>query len=223
MKKLWELFVALVGLILAMEATSVWPKLYYPGVILVYLGLVAAIVDSIQGKFVKQRWLRWLFAVSLSLCLVYWTAAFVFANADLRLSAQPAMGNYVAGSTIAGIKWQKNFEEIRVQMDNPTEYDFRDINLIISSDLIIQQVGQFESACEGFNEFSGVTGAALLTAGKELIQPVAPTVSTKRHIRCSALASHSAASLVIGKRLVKGVALRPKRWYGPGFRLGWGK
>jgi hypothetical protein len=108
----------LVGAILAMEATVIWPVLYWPGVAVVYSGFFCLLWDTAKGKWGKNNWAQGIMVIGLCICIAVWTFGFVFADATLRVTTQAGMGDYADGSDIAGIKWSHQNEELRVELNN---------------------------------------------------------------------------------------------------------
>jgi hypothetical protein len=212
MSRFWELWgvaVVLIGAILALEATSVWPSLYWPGVLLVYLGLIALIVDDLKGKWWKNKLGRVAFALLVVASLIFWTTNFVCARVPFNVVAGADLGDYPQGTNLYGIQWDsQHYENLRVSMINSSDYDFHDVELSVASDLWIVGATQQENVCSGIQFFkeqdTGEIDAAMVevedASGKTTKIPTSRPVDLSRPSRlrvvCDKFPRHSTVNIV---------------------------
>jgi len=181
---LWEVFAVTIGAILALEATSVWPLLYWPGVLIVYLGFAGIVFDGLRGRW-HQHWLsRSAIAVVGIIGLACWTIGFVLAKADMTATSLASPG------------------DMRLYLINSTDYDFDHLHITLSSDNMISRITQLEPACQDFNFFSGAPPVSAQLrdndTGKTLQSlPSGPSLSNRMHLVCGELPRHSTATFAI--------------------------
>lgn len=119
----------------------------------------------------------------------------IFRPAPLILEVTDKPGDYIQGSKAYGIMWSDSYSEGRVAMNNPTDYDYSNIDFTINSDLSIAAIsitGDFSSCgwgVEGMPDFFvHVEGKGTLKPGTiPDVQPIAPN----RRVRCDKFPSHS--------------------------------
>jgi hypothetical protein len=181
---LWEVFAVVVGTILALEATSVWPLLYWPGVFIVYCGLLGIVVDALRGKWHWHWASRGGIAAIGVIFLACWTFKFVFAKAKIDATSLANPG------------------DLRLYLINSTDHDFDNVSMSVSSDNIISRIAQLEPVCQNFNFFSetrptymelrdNATGKTMPTLQS------GPGLSTRGRLMCGELPHHSAATFAV--------------------------
>jgi hypothetical protein len=185
---LWEVFAVIVGAILSLEATAIWPVLYWPGVCVVWMGLLGIIVDAVRGKWHRHWLMRCVIAAIGITGIAYWTTGFVFAKASLRVDSK-------AGLNGSGV-------DLRIYLDNPSDYAFKDMELEIFVDGMMSQVSQLESVCQGLSFFPEANPMFVSMTDKATgrstdIFPAGGSLSKKMRIKCGELPRHSVATLII--------------------------
>jgi hypothetical protein len=181
---LWEVVAATIGAILALEATSVWPLLYWPGVIIVYLGLAGIVLDALRGKWHPHWGIRSIIAAIGVICLAFWTFGFVLAKADMTATSQANPG------------------DLRLYLINSTDHDFDHLHMTLSSDNVIAKIAQLEPACHDFNYFSGAPPVSVQLrdndTGKTVpALPSGPSLSNEMHLVCGELPHRSTATFAV--------------------------
>jgi hypothetical protein len=209
--ELWGLIVALIGTALALEATTVWPALYWPGVLLVYVGLIAFAYDGATGKWSRNKWLRLLPVVCALAAIWYWSRNFVMVEAALNPDAYPTLGKYDPGTNVGGIPWADHYEDLRLTLANRSDYDFHDVDLSLNSDLWVVGAGQMDNVCPSIQFFQDtkektqIRGMWLNTTdpstGKAgtipLPRPIDLTAPTGLRLICDKFPRHSEIKLVV--------------------------
>jgi hypothetical protein len=105
------------------------------------------------------------FALCLGLFAWLW-----FRPDSIEVTALPMSGGYKSGTVIAGIKWDENYSEARIIIQNNSSTAYTDINALVRTDLFITKIGSMNpnSHCQSrpFTPFQ-ITGAALNILGKD--------------------------------------------------------
>jgi hypothetical protein len=144
-KYLWDAGVFLLGTGITFMATEMWPWAYWPGVVAIYAGIAALGYHIGTEESFQSMPLGTQIAVGIMfLSAIYiWSANVVFAAAPLLFPATANKGDkYPVGFDLAGIKWQKSYSDVRIDLRNPTSHDYKNVDLSIYTDLQIAQVGQ---------------------------------------------------------------------------------
>jgi hypothetical protein len=123
------------------------PVQFWLGVVCIYVGLLAAIVDlwfetGLRGKPV---W-RIVGSVVVGLFIYGFSQYLVFVDAPLDVSGSQTDGEYPMGTAISGIQWRKEFTELNIEMVNPTDRVYEDLNLVIRPTepvVAVEQISRF--------------------------------------------------------------------------------
>lgn len=146
----WDFGSVLLGLGLALAASEYWQPLYWPGVVAVYVGAAFLVLHLWSDDEILRKWPS-LVRRSVSLIIIIpalwiWTAQIVFVSAPLDIKTYGSIGNYQPGANVYGVPWNsKMYEDARLDLRNPTDIDYRDIDLTITSDLWIVHSVQISS------------------------------------------------------------------------------
>lgn len=149
----WELLVVIIGLIASLGITELFPFLYWPGVVLVYAGFAAIAIDGARGKWHKNALVRLFISAVGVLGIAWWSWGAVFVKAPLVVLTERSIGDYPEGTVIGGIKWNSRYSDLRIYLINSSAYEFRNIKLEIAADGMMQQIGQMDPVCQGFEAF----------------------------------------------------------------------
>jgi hypothetical protein len=118
--------------------------MYWIGVVLVYLGLLALAAETVYEPLFARlaRHLR-ILCTGIPFCLIgaltIWVTSQKFA---LDLVSRAASGNYPDGSTVEGITWKSGMSELRVFIGNQTPEDDEDVDVLIQPDQWTRAVTQ---------------------------------------------------------------------------------
>jgi hypothetical protein len=111
------------------------------GLIFAYL-LVLLLQVLMEPKFRSRKWLRPL-GVSGVVAITAWFAfGFVWAPDPLDVHPREITGEYEPGTTLAGIKWIPQYADVRVEFDNQTNSEYRNIDMLIESRFAIVEKAQ---------------------------------------------------------------------------------
>jgi len=112
------------------------------------LSLVCAVVLLIIGISL-HHWIRiqpgilrllWVVSASSSTSLALYYTLWI-PKSPLVVIATTTTAERDTGAVVGGIYWLANFTEIRLRLDNPSRFDYRDLDLIIIPDKPIVKVG----------------------------------------------------------------------------------
>jgi hypothetical protein len=195
--RFWEFLAVIVGILATLELTSLLPILYWPGVILVYIGFGGVVIEGMRGRWHEHALLRIAISVIGLVGFAWWTCGVVFADVPLTIAFQRSMGEYADGTPVGDIKWDSNWSDLRVYLTSPQGHDLQDIDLQISiKGEMIPKVSQLESVCEGFHGFSVSAPTALETSTGPIIPTGTPMANNFR-IVCDKLPRNSTGTIII--------------------------
>jgi hypothetical protein len=198
--RFWELLAAIVGAIATLQVTELFPVLYWPGVILVYIAFGGMFVDGVRGKWSNHIPWRIVICGIAVLGLAWWTRWVVLAKVPLEVGSMRGMGDYSDGSDIGPVKWNKNWTDLRIYLSDPSSHDLRDVDLEIAVDGMIPQISQMEPVCQGFNAFSESNPISVNVSdnGEETSLPsTGAPFSNRFRVVCDKLPHGTTATLIV--------------------------
>jgi hypothetical protein len=131
---LWVRSLAGPGIIIG--GWQLMPTSYVVGTVIVYFGFSLCLLECIKEPALVGH-LRW--RVALVVVVLIFAAVFsfrvVFISAPLGFDSYAMRkGDYSPGTVIAGIPWNSHFTDLRVWIKNPTDNDYRDVDLAVQPD-----------------------------------------------------------------------------------------
>lgn len=212
-KYLWDGGALAVGAGIAIMVTDLWPSLYWYGVVLFYVGTasLARHIATDDAIFANHPSVRKCAALIGLLAIFYlWSAKVVFVRASIGEEAVANIGDYPQGQNVSGIQWEDHFEDLRLHLTNNSDYDFRDMDISLTSDLWVMGGIEEDNVCSHirlFQENSNKVkiGDAWLggtdSSGKPMTiplgKPIDVTAPTGLRVICDTFPRHSTISLVI--------------------------
>jgi hypothetical protein len=140
-----------------------------------YLGALMLEV-LLERRFRSKCWLRPLgIAALLGFALVF-ICGFVYACDPLTIRPANIIGDKPEGTKIAGIVWNSAYSDLRVRIENNTDNDYHNLDLILSADHFIVAEAETTNA-RGVQVYNTVKSADLITVtatsqdGKKTILP----------------------------------------------------
>lgn len=104
-------------------------------------------------------------------------------NSPLRFSGYLQRGNYPEGMVIAGIVWKDNFSDVRLDLQNRSEFPIENLDFFVALDTHISEMRQLEGMPDV--TLSGNTGPMISITfegtdqnGRPIAMPVIPTGPT---------------------------------------------
>ena len=123
------------------------PFYYWPGAVMCYVGFGLLLLDLYFEPKLTQAGRLVLFAALGGLVITF-TFGFVFVSAPLQFAAISYGSNYPPGTQIAGIKWSNKYSELHIDIENPTNYDYDDVKVVVRPDQPVVAIGQLEGTPE---------------------------------------------------------------------------
>jgi hypothetical protein len=195
----WTAFaVGVVTLILGWKMSSSWANLLLvvAWAVFVSTALRSPLLAK-QPLFPRTLWAVCFGAVlGLGMYYTLWTVR----TAALEVFASTSTADRPPGISLAGIAWSHKFTELMVDIANPSEQDFQDIDLKLIPDVAIAAIGQLTSlAGVQFLKSAELTiRPELWTSGKRQALDVIFVASTEGYrVRCDKLPSHSHAQVLM--------------------------
>jgi hypothetical protein len=194
--RFWEFLAVLIGILATLELTELLPIVYWPGVVLVYVGLAGIVWEGLRGRWHDNALMRIAIALLGILVLVYWTRAVVFAKVPLLVASQRSMGE-TAGTMVGDMKWESQWAEIQVYLSNPSDHDIQDVDLEITAEGgMIPRISQLEPVCDGFHAFSESQPLVVDTNNGPILQS-SPSISNKYRVACSKFPRGATTTLIV--------------------------
>jgi hypothetical protein len=103
---------------------------FWPGVACVYVGFFLLAVDAwFEPDF--SRILRIAISTVMVLGAVAFSKFIVFVDAPLNLSALVTDATYPPGVKIEGVDWDSSFTKLQVHINNPTDRNYENLDLLL--------------------------------------------------------------------------------------------
>ena len=161
-------------------ALSTWmfTYFYWSGVIFFWVFLVLAAIDILfEPDFRHKNYLRLILTGIVVAFLFAFNHYFVFVPAPLVVTTYSGFGNYGKGAQIDGKVWQPEWVDLRVQISNPTDYDYSDMDFPITPDLYLVEI---------LTKTSEVNCSFLETGALDIqqtpVSPPGPTIESQQRI-----------------------------------------
>jgi len=175
-------------------------------VALVYFGLLLLGIDIYFEPTLKRH--KLIHSIGLGIvgpAILLFTSFIVFVPGHLDIHIMSDVYNYPDGTIINGIKWTNSYAEVRINLSNPTDRDYKDLDLIIDNSLKILEIGQITNIPEvrferitPFHIFGPVFGISKGSNGNETTNPLTFIhITSKYRIWCSVLPRYSNIELVL--------------------------
>jgi hypothetical protein len=175
----WELAAVIFGLFATLEITAIFRELYWPSVVVVYIGLVLATWGGYKGKWSSHVLGRLLLSGIGITALCWWTFGVVLVRVPLVIDSKQGV------------------DGIRVYLDSPTRFDLKDVDLEVSVDGLITNISQLSAVCQGFNYFPEDRPTYLDTSAGRVF-PADKSWSNKARVVCEKIPRESIVTLVVG-------------------------
>lgn len=117
---------------------------FWTGVLLLYSGLGLFALDIAYEEFFIVWPLKARIACGILFAVVIVIASkmWIFTPAPLSVFASSSVDNYSDGSELHGIKWLKRYSELNVQIKNESSVDYDNVDMQLSTDLVINHLVQ---------------------------------------------------------------------------------
>jgi hypothetical protein len=102
-------------------------------------------VGCFEPSFKTHSRIKWAI-VAIIVVGVGWFTVNLFRSTPLSIESHIANSkhDYRPGTSFAGIAWKPGFSDLRVNIHNPSVFDYDSVTLLISTDQSVVQVGQLQ-------------------------------------------------------------------------------
>jgi hypothetical protein len=110
----------------------------------VYL-FAAVYLLSIWFEKSPRVWMRYVAAIIVLTFLIFFSLKVVFVPCPIEIKTFAINGDYAPGKVIGEIPWRADFVDLRVIINNASDYDYQDVDFVLNTDQQIAKIGQKES------------------------------------------------------------------------------
>jgi len=198
---------------------------YSLGLCVMYFGFTFWLLECFLDPVLRDRpLLRFPLMVVAIVFASIFTAKVVLMKAPLESDAYAMRhGEYAAGTVIAGIKWDSHFTDLRVDIANPSDNDYENVDINMLPD-----VTDYKAAIVGDNQschlmpngglgvasvLKGKGGATKitfhqvggqLTANDDVGDIFEPLLNAQYRLQCPRLSAHSSVQIVFALAILDG-------------------
>lgn len=116
---------------------------FWPAVVVIYLGFVLLSLDLWFEPDLRKTPLWRIGGITLMvLFAVAFSLGIVFVNAPLGVSAMMTDAEYPAGTVIAGIAWKPQFTEVQIWINNSSDRNYDDLDLVVRPSSAVAAIAQ---------------------------------------------------------------------------------
>lgn len=180
-----------------------WPGIV-AGILFIILGGVGEMFPSL--KIPKGPIILFIISIVALISSIAWYIDIIKSSKSLNFWILSNIDDYPSNIDIGGIKWNQAFADVRVYLENPTNRDYTDLDVLMTTDLTIAKIGQitnlpnvtFTPVVPGL-DIKAIQVKMKTDTGKNITIPVTTEfqyVSTYRMI-CPTLPRHSRIGLVL--------------------------
>jgi hypothetical protein len=171
----------------------------------IYIAIVFFTLVLWFEPWIAGQWWKRTIVILIMLPLFYlFTFRFVFIPGPLNVQVNGGLQDYAPNTFVAGIKWENYYSDVRIYLTNPTDRDYYDIDILLTTDLTIMAIGQITNVqnvlimpfkpgipeyYESYLDNTGKIAHKLLTDIKFIS-------ATTYRVRCSVLPKKSQLGLV---------------------------
>jgi hypothetical protein len=173
-------------------AAFVLANWFWVAVTFIYLGFVVLAVDAWLEPELHDK-LKWRIGIVLVLLIFagLFSWGIVFVPAPLPASAFITAGEYPPGTVISGINWKPEFTEARIDLENPTDRPYEDLNIVVRPTAAIVAIAQTTAISDvSFEDKNGLAASILdmnVGTGTKSAIPLV-LVAQMRDIECVVIA-----------------------------------
>ena len=147
------------------------PQFFWLSVSLVYGGLLLFGIDLYFEPEFKRR-SKWIGEIVILCFIGVFSVKYVFVSAPINVLYVFSAQEYVSGVPINGIAWRPVFSELDVIVNNPTDDNYDDVNILIRPDHPIATIKQLSNLADvSFEDYFGVTDTIMI---QEVGKPATP-------------------------------------------------
>jgi hypothetical protein len=176
---------------------------FWTGVALVYFGFLLLMVDLwLEPDFRGKPRSRAVAALFIFLLITVFSWVMVFVDAPLPVRAMMTDGDYPNGTVIAGIAWRPEFTELNVDLENPTDKTYEDLNIVVRPTEAVAAIAQITSVPgvsieDKYNFASNTLDVDSQSRTSKAVPLTLIATDAGYRVRCPRLTGHSVLKLVI--------------------------
>lgn len=176
---------------------------FWVGVTAIYLGFVLLALDVWFEPDFGDRWkTKGIIWGAILIAVIAFSWGIVFVEGPLPVSAFVTDGEYPTGTVIAGISWKPQFTELTVDIDNPKDRAYKDLNLVIRPTEAVAAIAQTTSVSDvSFEDKNGLSAQILdldpRTGSSKAIPLVLLATDAGYRLRCGRLPAHTHLKIVM--------------------------
>jgi hypothetical protein len=196
----WLRGIGAAALVLGIGA-GMLPDHFLGGVVLCYAGFAALALDAcFEPQFTRKRKLCTVAVILALAALFSWI--YVFVPAPLDLNARATDGEFPAGTVISGISWKPEFTKLEVDISNPTDRSYEDLNLVLRPTTAVAEIAQSTNISDVTFEDRLHLNQDLLninpeTGMRRAIPLVIVATDAGYRVRCGRLSAHQDLRIVL--------------------------
>jgi hypothetical protein len=182
---------------------------FWVGAIAIYLGFAVLVLDIWFEPDFRNSWKT---KVTISGIILLVVIAFswriVFLDAPLPIAAFSTSGEYPIGTVISGIAWRPQFTELDMDIRDPTDRPYEDLNLVVRPDSAIAAIAQATGLYGvSFEDKNGVTTHLVdfdtRTGNSKAVPLVLVATDAGYKVRCGHLPAQSSLKIVMALTDIK--------------------
>src|SRR5260370_37065254 len=169
------------------------PLFFWPGIVCVYAGIITLSLDVwCFEDFGRAENLRWILSalILLSATAVAWLL--VFNRAPLEIEAHMWKAPHPLHYQFAGTTWIPEWSDLRINVKNPSDLSYDDLDVVIDTDAWIMRTGQLPSIAKCELSLSAYLEVSMTMpdpsgGSPALFTPPFPTLGFGYRLRCATL------------------------------------
>jgi hypothetical protein len=174
---------------------------YWTSVIFCYVGLSLLFIDAYFHPELTKGWRATLVCVVVVLFAGF-TFGIVLVPAPINFWATCFGGEYPSGAMVAGIPWSKKYVELRIYINNPTRFDYEEVNLVIRPDkpvVAVAQAGEYPKVTfrDAYGSNTHLEDLTLATGERKVIPLMLIATDSGYRVRCEKLPAHTNIQMVM--------------------------
>lgn len=182
---------------------------FWAGIVTIDLGFLFLALDIWYEPDLSEKWKIKLLVSAIVIGLaVAFTWSTVFEQAPLPVSAIVTDGEYSAGTVVSGIDWSPEFTELDVDIQNPTDDAYEDLDVVIRPTSAVAAIAQVTNVPDvSFEDKDGISTHAVdydtRTGNSRAMPLILLATDAGYRVRCPHLPAHGDIKIVMALADIK--------------------
>jgi len=182
---------------------------FWVGVTAIYLGFALLALDAWFEPDFRDNWkIKGIIFGAILAVAAAFSWAMVFVEGPLPAYAFATDGAYPIGTVISGISWRPQFTELNVDIENPQDKTYEDLNIVIRPTSAVAAIAQTSSISDvSFEDKNGLSTHMLdlnpRTGGSKAIPLVLLATDAGYRMRCGHLPAHAHLKILMALTDIK--------------------